>query len=218
MAKPLYMLFVLILSLSVLADTAYVTDELTVPLRSGPSEQHRIIYAGLPAGTELTILLTDKEAGFTQIKTKRGTEGWIRSDYLTKDPVARNLLSTSESRARTAEQELRLKKLNLESLKAQLVDTEAQADKASNELISSKKELKEIRNISAQALEEHSKNQELKELNRRLRQEVDALLTQYKTTQSNQSRDFLVIGGGLLLVGVLLGVIIKSRPRRSGWS
>ena len=74
-----------------------MTDELTVPLRSGPSVQHRIIYANLPAGTELEIMSINKEAEFTQVKTRRGTEGWIRSEYLKVGPIARDLLSSLET-------------------------------------------------------------------------------------------------------------------------
>ena len=38
------------------AATAYISDELTVPLRSGPSGGHRILHRGLPSGTVLEVI------------------------------------------------------------------------------------------------------------------------------------------------------------------
>ena len=53
----------LVLSLSVasLAETRWISDELRVPLRSGPSSAHTILHRGLPAGTEMEILERDTE-------------------------------------------------------------------------------------------------------------------------------------------------------------
>lgn len=53
------------------AATVYISDELTVPLRSGPSGGHRIIHRGLPSGTQMEILDVNEEAGFTRIRTAR---------------------------------------------------------------------------------------------------------------------------------------------------
>src|SRR5262245_31463356 len=44
---------------TVQAETQYIIDTLTVPLRRGPSNQHKIIHAGLPSGTSLEILGVD---------------------------------------------------------------------------------------------------------------------------------------------------------------
>ena len=66
----------------------YVSDNLTVPLRSGPSNGHRILHRGLPSGTRLTVLGEDADAGFINIRTDRGTEGWIPTQYLVAEPIA----------------------------------------------------------------------------------------------------------------------------------
>ena len=200
------------------AEKKYVTDELTVPLRSGPSVQHRIVYANLPAGTELEIISVNEEAKFTQVKTTRGTEGWIRSEYLKVGPIARDLLSSLEKIAEQRRQELITRDLDLEALGTQLAETQRENEKLRSQLNNTNKELNDVKSISAKAIEEHSANIRLNELNGRLRQEVDTLMYQYQKTESNQRAYSMLIGGSLLLSGILLGVIIKSRPRRSGWS
>ncbi|MBA3614153.1 MAG: hypothetical protein H0W49_14835, partial [Nitrospirales bacterium] len=62
-------------SLAAVGDVNYISDVVTVPLRSGPTTAHRILHRGLPSGTQLTILGTDEEAGFTQVRTNDGMEG-----------------------------------------------------------------------------------------------------------------------------------------------
>ena len=59
--------------------TAYVSDELTVPLRRGPSNGHKIINI-LQSGTQLQILGEDQAAGFSNVRTPNGTEGWVPAD------------------------------------------------------------------------------------------------------------------------------------------
>ena len=218
MTRLIYLLLASITVAIGAVEKKYVTDELTVPLRSGPSVEHRIIYANLPAGTELEILSDNKTAEVTQIKTRRGTEGCIRSKYLKTGPIARDLLSSLEKKARDREGELISTNIDLESLKVQLAETQRENDRLNSLLNNTQVELNDIKNVSAQALEEHSANIRLNNLNDRLRQEVDTLLYRYKETESNQKTYSMLIGAALLLLGILLGVIIKSRPRRSGWS
>ena len=73
--------FGLLISATVEAETNYVSDNLSVPLRSGPSNAHRILHRGLPSGTALEVLGRDEESGFTQIRTNNGTEGWLPTQY-----------------------------------------------------------------------------------------------------------------------------------------
>ena len=70
-------LFLLLLMVNAVASAAtlYISDELTVPLRRGPTNGHRIIHAALPSGTALEVLGEDKANGFTQVRTTNGTEG-----------------------------------------------------------------------------------------------------------------------------------------------
>ena len=94
--RTLVLLCLSITSHAALAETVYISDELTVPLRSGPSNGHRILHAGLPSGTQMEVLGEDEAAGFTQIRTTRGTEGWIRTQYLVREPIAKMRLAAAQ--------------------------------------------------------------------------------------------------------------------------
>ena len=45
------------------AEVRYISDELRVPLRAGPSGEHRILHWGLPSGMTLEVLSEDEAAG-----------------------------------------------------------------------------------------------------------------------------------------------------------
>ena len=72
MRKVLLALLLVLGPLSAFAATMYISDELTVPLRRGPSNSHKIINAALPSGLALEVLGEDNNAGFTQVRTPNG--------------------------------------------------------------------------------------------------------------------------------------------------
>ena len=200
------------------AESAWISDKLTVPLRSGPSTGHRILHRGLPSGTQLTILSRDPDSDFVQIRTSRGTEGWLPSQYLVTQPIARDQLVVANRKIaelnKTAEQQRQqLTNLNQGKSEADSSNSSLQRQVASLE-----QELAELKRISASALALSESNLELTELNARLRAEVDDLVSNLNLLESNAAQRWLMIGGGLVLIGLALGFAIKSRPRRSAWN
>ena len=200
------------------AQTAYISDNLTVPLRSGPSNANRILHRGLPSGTQLAIVSRDADSGFVEIRTNNGTEGWLPEQYLVDEPIARDRLVVANRRI----QELTD---NLEALRTQLGTLsrdKGQSDRSNTTLnrrvATLERELAEIKRISAGAIEQNATNQRLNELNERLRTEVDDMVTAIAALENNVEQRWLMIGGALVFIGLLLGVVIKSRPRRSAWN
>jgi hypothetical protein len=61
-------------------------------------------------------------------------------------------------------------------------------------------------------------NLELTELNARLRAEVNELISSVNQLEDNAQQRWLMIGGGLVLLGLVCGIGLKSRPRRSAWT
>ncbi len=201
-----------------LAETAYVSDALTVPLRSGPSNAYRILHRGLPSGTQLEVLQRDADSGFTQIRTSRGTEGWIPDQYLVSEPIAKHKLVAAnreieQLQARLRQHEERLSNLGQAKTSADQTNSTLEAQVATLET-----ELAEIKRISAGAIDEHANNLRLNELNERLRDEIEALVRERDTLKDNVQQRWLLIGAGLVLLGLALGFVIKARPRRSAWS
>ena len=200
------------------AETAWVSDEFTVPVRSGPSDGHRIVHRGLPSGTELEVLGVNTAAEYTHIRAAGGVEGWISSQYLVKQPVARIQLVTANNRIQALERQLAQRGEALTELKSTSSEAASNGDRLAAQVAKLEAELADVKQVSAGALAEHTRSEELASLNARLRAEVDDLTDESQRLESNTEQRWLLIGGALVIGGMLAGVAIKARPRRSGWS
>lgn len=192
-------------------ETRYITDVLYVPLRTGPANTYRILHWGLQSGTELEALRADEASGFTQVRTATGTVGWLRTQYLVEEPIARQRLDLAGADA--------------ERLSAQIAEQQRQLGEAEarsaglgdrNEALTA--ELDELKALFESDIEVHAANKALTEANAKLREELDELAASQGDPRQHVEEQWMLIGGGLLLVGLLLGVAIKSRPRRDAWS
>ena len=200
------------------AETNYVSDNLTVPLRSGPSNAHRILHRGLPSGTRLEVIGRDEESGFTQVRTDRDTEGWVPTQYLITQPIARDQLISARARIGELENAVEQQRGELDDLTQGKGATDQANASLNRQVQNLQRELDELKRISKGAIDEHATNQRLTDLNARLRDELDDLTEAYQRTEDNLQQRWLMIGAGLVLLGLLLGVAIKARPRRSAWT
>ena len=200
------------------AATAYISDELTVPLRSGPSGNHRIVHRGLPSGTQMEVLATDEAAGFSQIRTTGGTEGWIRTQYLVSEPIAKMRLAAAQRALAKAQADLGKEQAKVKSLSETTREQGNLNSSSQAQIAALQEELAEIKRISAGAIEADKNNQKLTEMNARLKDELDDLAESHARLQDNTDNQMLMIGGALIFLGLIAGVLIKARPHRSAWS
>ncbi len=198
--------------------TAYISDELTVPLRSGASGQHRIIHRGLPSGTRMEVLGANAEAGFTQIRTDRGTEGWIRTQYLVAQPIAKARLAQAQNRIASLQRELASVRETLSGVREESNERAAANAASTDRAATLERELNELKRISAAAVETHEENLKLQEINARLHDELDDVAEERDVLAEDAGNEGIMLGAGFILLGLIAGVLIKARPQRSAWS
>lgn len=216
--KVLLALTLVLGPVSAFAATMYISDELTVPLRRGPSNGHKIINAALPSGLALEVLGEDKAAGFTQVRTPNGTEGWLPTQYLVAQPVAKDRLAAAIKRAETLEAQLKSVRENYQDVRGARSEIEGKASELSKENQRLQTELAEIRRVSATALTQFEENKQLKTDNASLQTQVTQLTDEVSSLKRNVMLKWLLSGGGLVLLGLAIGAWIKSRPKRSTWA
>lgn len=201
--------------LAAVGDVNYISDVVTVPLRSGPTTAHRIIHRGLPSGTQLTILATDEEAGFTHVRTTDGMEGWVTSQYLIGEPIARVKLAAAEKRLQGLKAEIDKEREARASIQAEHKETDANNRTLNSQAQSLAKELAELKRISGDSINEHARNIELTQQNTRLAGQVEELSSKARQLEENLQLKWLLYGGALVLIGLLIGVGLKARPRQT---
>lgn len=218
MHKVVVLLLALVSIASAQAETMYVSDALTVPMRRGPSTSHRIINAAVPAGTPLEVVGEDKAAGFTQVRTANGTDGWVPTQYLTSEPIARDRLAAATRRVQTLEAELKSLRENFQETRGARSSAEkanADLDKQTKQL---QAELAEVRRVSATSISQYEENKVLKLENAELKTKNTDLAARVQRLERSELLRFFLFGGALVIVGLVIGAMIKSRPKRSTWA
>jgi SH3 domain protein len=217
MRKVLLALLLVLGSPTAFAATMYISDQLTVPLRRGPSNGHKIVNAALPSGLALEVLGEDRAAGFTQVRTPNGTEGWVPTQFLVDQPVAKDRLAAATKRIETLEAQLKSTRENFQDVRGARTEVESRAAQLTKENQRLQTELAEIRRVSATAITQFQENKQLKTDNASLQTQVTQLTEQVRTLERNAMLRWFLAGGALVLLGFVLGAWIKSRPKRSSW-
>jgi SH3 domain protein len=218
MRKILLALCLAFTTIAAQAATVYISDALTVPLRRGPSNSHKIIHAGLPSGMALEVIAEDKAAGFTHVRTPNGTDGWVPSQYLVDQPVAKDRLTAATRRTQTLEAEVKSLRENLQQARGTRTEAERSNSQLSKQTEQLQAELTEIRRVSATSIAHYEENKQLKTLTTELQTQNTQLTERVRQLERNVMVRQLLIGGGLVLLGLVLGAWIKSRPKRSTWA
>jgi SH3 domain protein len=196
----------------------YVTDRLEITLRSGQTNQHRIVKM-LTSGTEVRVLEKDDEAGYTRVRIPDGTEGWVLTRYLVPQPVARDQLAAADAAVAklTAELEQARGQLSTVSTSQKSLEQNHQSLESQNRKL--QQELNQIRQTAANALNLDSENQEIKKQLVTLEREYQVLQQQTESLKDRSRRDWFMAGAGVVILGMILGLLIpKIRwKRRSSW-
>ncbi len=220
--RPLLLAFTaLLLAQNVGAQTAYVNDEIYVPLRSGPGAAYRIVHKGIRSGTALRILSVDEAAGYTQVRTPGGLEGYLPSQYVSREPIASVKLEKVEKALATALADKQEALTQLQELQQKLQTLEADHSKVAETLNSAHTELADIKAISSNALSLDRRNRELHEANEQLRNELELVQTENLRLKDKSESNMMLLGGGLVLLGVLITLmvpVLKPGRKNDSWA
>lgn len=192
------------------AATQYVSDQLSINMRSGPGTGYKIEKL-LDAGDQVQTL--SQSNGWTKVRTAGGKVGYVLTRFLSGQPAARTQLA-----------DMKKKVASLQSDNADLKKELAHALHGSDKLgelkrnlvkenKSLKSQLQQLRETSADAVRISKENQKYRQQLMNLRSDVDRLKQENETLQSR--RDGMEIGALILFGGILLGLLLPMFRRRS---
>lgn len=207
-------LVVLFLSLSATAATRYVSDELSINMRRGPSTGYGISEL-LRAGTQVQTL--GETNGWTQIRTPDGEQGYVLTRFLSNEPAARDRIQEIESQF----QKLKQENEELHAELAQALSGSEELGKLKRELVAEnealKSQLEQIKRVSANAMEINKQNKQYRKELLVLQSQMEQLQSENKALQSR--REGMKIGALILIGGIVLGLILPlfRRRRKNNW-
>ena len=203
------------------AKTVYIRDTLYVPLRAGQSEAYHILHKGIKSGTPLELLETNPDTGYSRVRMKDGLEGWIQTQYLVDEPVAKDQLQAATDKLANLEAEHQKTLLQMQDLQSQrdsltqdLNDTKAKLEQVSQQFA-------RLRDVSANVVKVDKRNNELLASEAKLKQQLAQLTESNKALRDDSNQVWFVRGGSLVIVAMLIGFLVARRlynRSNSGWA
>ncbi len=194
------------------AETKYVSENLTITLRTGPGTDRKII-AFPAAGRALEVLTPGEE--YTEVQMSNGKQGWVLTRYLTDNEPAYLLLERLQNKYDKVMQKYetlqqRASQLNTDGqgLASDLSKTQKALDELTLAHETLKKESQDFLKLKAK----HEKS--LKEATD-AQTRADQLDKELQQLYSSEINTGLLYGGGLIVLGFITGFIVKRPKRRS---
>lgn len=199
------------------AERAYVSDKLTVPVRSGHTMQHRI-KKYLNSGTTLEVIELSEDQQWSHVNAT-GTDGWVRNQYIQSTPTAKLLLVSAQSELTRLKESTLSQNQRLKALTAELNTLKRQHGKLSKTNKSTEDEFNDLKQLSANAIRIDKANSELIKDNQLMKVDMEQLKAERDKYKSDNFNKGLQLGAGIMIIGFLIGYIMKSKgnKRTSSW-
>lgn len=170
---------------------AWVSDELSTYVRSGPTDGYRIVGT-LNAGEQVEVLETS--GNYTRVRSTSGDTVWVLSSELQQTPSAREQLPRLDAQVEELSEELEGINDTWEQRVSSMTHTLETREQRINEL--------------------EAQNRELDSEAEQSRQQIRALQARLDTQEEDLLMRYFMYGGGVAGAGLLVGLIVPHLPRR----
>jgi len=197
----------------------YVNDTLTITMRTGKSNQHKIIRS-LDSGTKVWVLETDDT--YSRIKTEKGDSGWVLSQYLTPEPIARDLLPPLQEKLTQFETQNKEMAQDLKDVTKERNELRIVAAKYEKLAIDHNKlteELTRLRGASSKSEQLMKQTETLSRKNASLESQLDFIEQEIHELRNGNNKLWFLTGAGVVLVGIILGALLARgrREKKTSW-
>ncbi len=200
-----------------LADTRYVSDQISITFRRGPGTQYRILRS-LTTGTALEVL--EEHGDYLKVRTRDGLEGYVLKQYISAQipralVIARLERELTQIRERQAEMTAQAAAWESEkrALQQQLTESRRSLDREQKARVSLEKEYQELQENASNVLELMEERDLLKEENSRYGSELERLRQENENLLRKAMVKWFLAGAGVLFGGWLLGKSSRTKKR-----
>lgn len=216
---PLIVTLFLLLPLSAIASDRYISDILRVDLRTGASTQHRII-AILKSGTKLSVLEEPADSDWVRVVTEKGTEGWLRKQYLVSAPIARDQLAEARAQREQLATDKKQQDSTIQQLNSELSKYKTLYKKAETAKDKISSDHSNLQKISSNAVKLDQQNRLLIEEKEARKIEIEQLKQENLLLKNDQYIEGLVHGIIAVVLGAILAMVaprINVGRKKSEW-
>ena len=216
---PFLLLTLLLPGAAQAQDIRYVSDTIFIVLHKGPGADYRWA-AKLTPGIRLT---TSKVSGdWTEVRTDRGTSGWVRTEYLSANAPAQVKFPAAVKRADSLAAKNAELSNQLASIQSEKVELLNQVNSSDSELGSVSQELAQLKQISGKSVQLDTDNRRLVGEAENLRSEVEMLKSENQRLLDKLKSDDFLNGALAVLMGVFITLVVPrlwpKRRKSSSWA
>ena len=193
------------------AESMYVTDQLKLTLRSGPSTEHKIL-AVVESGQKVEILEPGED--WSMVRNANGKEGYVLTRYLMPNPTHNVRLEQLQTKHKALMQQTA-------TLLEENRRFRSESKKLKSSLGENEKVLKKLRTdydkLKAGSAEYIELKEKYKTVSGQLAgqtKRADALDKELRAIEINQYIKWFLAGSGVLLVGFIVGFSARRQRRR----
>lgn len=218
---PLLTLLTLLCTPLAAQETRYISDEVFIVLHAGPGSNYRWLGRLIP-GTELVEQRRSTDGNWAEVRTRRGTLGWVQAEYLASEPPAQARLPAVVRQLEDAQRDGAELRRNLATAQTERDALRAQLDESSAALQRVSEELAQLRQVSGSAVETAEDNRRLVEETTALRMNLNTLRADNQRLQDRVRSSAFIDGALAVLLGVIIAVVVpRLWPKRrasSSWA
>jgi SH3 domain protein len=199
----------------------YITDELTVPMRTGTTNSHKILKF-LKSGTAVLIkeVTEDGNHAWIMLADDNNKLGWVETKHLLDKPVARERIISINKKITS----IRSKNKTLQTDLANLNNKYKELEKENEELEDRKQDLMatltRLRESAAKPIETAEENIRLLDTIAEQKQSNEELQRKVAILSDENIKEWFLIGGGVAIGSLILGLLLTriSWRKKDGWN
>ncbi|KIX15687.1 TIGR04211 family SH3 domain-containing protein [Dethiosulfatarculus sandiegensis] len=196
-----------LLNLPALAgETQYITDQLKVTVRTGPSLENKIVHV-LSSG-DMVVMVEKGEKGWAKVRLPDGTEGWMKYQYLQTEQTAGLKLKALNPEDK---EDLTTRLTELTQANQELTNQLAEAEKQEAE---TKEKLEALTVKSQGVLDLQKAHENLKQEFKAQTAKIDEMTTEVDSIKFSSNLQWFLAGAGVLILGWLIGLAMGKRKKR----
>lgn len=202
------------------AEARYVTDRVTITVRSGEGSDYRVLES-LSSGAEVEILSENQGTGYARVQTPDGTEGYVLSRYLISDKPAQLRLTETQSELEALREETESDdtRKELSELRSEYQSLKLQYDTLEFENVQLSQRLDSVNENAANVVSLMDERDEALQRANRLSTELDELRVEKMALENHSDKKWFMAGAGVLILGIVVGIILPrvGIRRRGRW-
>ena len=187
----------------------YISDDLTIPMRSGTTNRHKILKF-LNSGMPVKVLETTEDGLYSYISIEGDKEGWVETNKLMSTKSAKDQLVINNQKLETSEKKIKELRSIIANLKTDNKRLESELASTTEQKNTLRQTLTEFKTSAAKPIAIYEKNKQLENDINQLTNENKSLISENAQLNDDSLKKWFIIGAAVALGSLVLGMIIPN--------